>query len=267
MASYDYDIANLALTRLGATPITSLDDGSRNATVINGIYSMLRDEVLRAHPWKFATRRVTLGEHAANELTITDITAADPGVVTYTGTDPEDGDEYLIDDVIGMTEVNENIYVVSNVDSDSNTFELLDTDTTSYTAYDSAGTAVEQIPHTADFEYVYDLPSDCLRVFAINDNWDALFEIDPVGIMTNENPCEIIYCRQVTDVTKYDPTFVDAFAWRLAMESCIAITGSMKKAELAAKMFYATMAKAQLFDASEKQGGYPAFSRYKDARR
>jgi hypothetical protein len=79
-------------------------------------------------------------------LVITNISQANPGVVTYTGTDPANGDTKTIQEVIGMTEVNGNSYIVANVNVGANTFELTDStganvDTSGFTAYGSVGTA------------------------------------------------------------------------------------------------------------------------------
>lgn len=56
------DIANLALTSLGADRIISLTENSEGARKINAIYEILRDEVLRSAPWKFAIRWATLAQ-------------------------------------------------------------------------------------------------------------------------------------------------------------------------------------------------------------
>ena len=73
---------------------------------------------------------------------ITNITQANPAVVTYsTNDDFEDGDLVHIGDVTGMTEINGTMAIVSNLDTGSNTFELTGVDSTSYTAYVSDGTA------------------------------------------------------------------------------------------------------------------------------
>lgn len=64
-AQTDVTICNLALTLLGADRITDLLDDSENARKCNAIYSFIRDEVLRAHPWNFAVKRATLAELAA----------------------------------------------------------------------------------------------------------------------------------------------------------------------------------------------------------
>lgn len=59
------DIVNRALRLLKAQRIASLTDGSKNATVANDIYTGVRDDLLRAHTWKFATKLTTLGRLAA----------------------------------------------------------------------------------------------------------------------------------------------------------------------------------------------------------
>lgn len=78
-------------------------------------------------------------------LNISAITKANPGVLTYSGTDPSNGDWFYIESVGGMTELNGRFVVVANVNAGSNTFELTDhlgnnIDTTNYTTYTSGGT-------------------------------------------------------------------------------------------------------------------------------
>ena len=53
-------IANLALTQLGVTPITSFDDATVEAELCSQYYPVIRDAVLEDHNWSFATRRVAL---------------------------------------------------------------------------------------------------------------------------------------------------------------------------------------------------------------
>lgn len=68
---------------------------------------------------------------------ITAITQADPPVVTSVGHGLEDGDVVKIVDVLGMTELNDELFVVSNKTTD--TFELTDVRGASYGAYSSGG--------------------------------------------------------------------------------------------------------------------------------
>jgi len=50
-------VANLALTDLGADRIIALDEDSENARKVNAVFDLLRDSVLRSHPWNFAIER------------------------------------------------------------------------------------------------------------------------------------------------------------------------------------------------------------------
>lgn len=68
---------------------------------------------------------------------ITAITKADPPVVTSAGHGLADGDVVMIVDVAGMTEVNGELYIVSNKTND--TFELTDVRGAGYGTYASGG--------------------------------------------------------------------------------------------------------------------------------
>ncbi len=72
-------------------------------------------------------------------LTITGVTKANPAVVTYTGTQPANGTKVLISGVVGMTQLNGNVYTVAN--ATSTTFQLQGIDSTGFTTYTSGGTA------------------------------------------------------------------------------------------------------------------------------
>lgn len=60
MATTWVDVANIALTKLGQPAITSLEQDSPAARLINLRYQDVRDIVLRAHPWHCARKRVQL---------------------------------------------------------------------------------------------------------------------------------------------------------------------------------------------------------------
>lgn len=54
------EIQNSALIKLGAETINSEDDENTRARLIKVQYPIIRDRVLRSHPWKFARGRVAL---------------------------------------------------------------------------------------------------------------------------------------------------------------------------------------------------------------
>lgn len=70
---------------------------------------------------------------------ITAATAADPVVLTITGHPFSDGDEIFVQDVVGMTEINDLSFTVAN--SDTDTVELSGVDGQLYTSYTSGGIA------------------------------------------------------------------------------------------------------------------------------
>ena len=87
-------------------------------------------------------------------LDVSNITNASPGVLTYVGADPANGDWMYVKDVQGMTEVNGRYVKVTNLNTGAKTFELYDIDdglidTTSYGTYSGNG----------DIQRVYTLTS------------------------------------------------------------------------------------------------------------
>jgi hypothetical protein len=62
--SSDTDIANLALARIGAARINSMDDATVPAQQCKLFYAQDRDALLRGHSWVFAMTRAQLSEDA-----------------------------------------------------------------------------------------------------------------------------------------------------------------------------------------------------------
>lgn len=72
----------------------------------------------------------------ATALTISGITKASPPVVSYTGTDPANGD-YVVFDVEGMFQLDGVVGRVANVNAAGNTFEIEDLDSTDFETFTS----------------------------------------------------------------------------------------------------------------------------------
>lgn len=95
---------------------------------------------------RFYTSHGILTKTAQN---ITAVTKANPGVVTYNGSDTfANGERVHVSGVVGMTQLNNREFVVTNVDTGANTFQLYDSDgltvnTTSYGTWSSGGTIAE----------------------------------------------------------------------------------------------------------------------------
>lgn len=81
--------------------------------------------------------------------TITNITQANPAVVTSASHGYSNGDQVIITGVVGMVEVNGKTFTLANVTT--NTFELSGVNSTSYTAYSSGGIAEKIVEVTSPY--------------------------------------------------------------------------------------------------------------------
>jgi hypothetical protein len=159
------DIANSALTKLGADRILNMNDAQKEARDINAIFTMRRDALLRAYNWSFAMTRASLS-------------------------------------------------------------------------------ALADAP-TWGYSYFYQMPSDCVRVVQVSDEWvvnsladyisgpDAEpYRIEGRKIATDFGaPLKIRYVQRITDTGNFDAMFTEAFACDLAYHACESITQSNSKKE------------------------------------
>lgn len=166
MAASVIQIANRALTKLGAARIASLSDDNKQARAISSCFEDLRDDELRAHRWSFALKRTSLAA-------------------------------------------------------------LSDAPAFGYT-------------------YQYELPSDCLRIDMVNDEYPAAIMDNYIGAEYNDwvieggmiltdiaAPLLLRYISQVTDPTVWDINFREALASRIAYEICEDLTQSDTKKQFA----------------------------------
>jgi hypothetical protein len=107
MASSSVDIANQAFVELGHTTITNFEEDSPAARLAKLNYADIRDQVLRDHPWNFASFRVSIPSTGtapafnytnaytipADSLKIKRVNFQDPGAGSWV----IEGDEILTD--------------------------------------------------------------------------------------------------------------------------------------------------------------------------
>ena len=62
MALSDVALASRALIRIGSAPITSFSDGTAEAEVAGALFAPVRDGLLSAYGWRFATGQVALNQ-------------------------------------------------------------------------------------------------------------------------------------------------------------------------------------------------------------
>lgn len=58
----EVDVINLALRRIGASPIVNIGEGTTSSNTAEDIYEYDRDTLLASHPWNFATKRIKLAQ-------------------------------------------------------------------------------------------------------------------------------------------------------------------------------------------------------------
>lgn len=62
----DVSICNSAILKVGGRQISSLDDNTRTSNICKAQYPILRDEVMRACPWRFALQQLVLSTPSAS---------------------------------------------------------------------------------------------------------------------------------------------------------------------------------------------------------
>jgi hypothetical protein len=270
------DICNLALDMLGDNPIASISESSKPAGLLSRSWNYALDEVLRAHTWRFARKHAELEYTAgfgiyqtSDEKDITGITQDDPAIVTVASHGWQTGYQIYIDDVSGMSELNERIFRIERLTT--NSFSLLGIDSTVYTTYSSGGTAIrcEANPDYHD-GYTYDLPDDYLCDPSIYEHPDIEFEI--VGwddgsnkthrLLTTLEDAVLEYTSTMTvsDVAKFPAHFIRALAATLArmIHRPLSKKGGKDTQEIWAE-YSAVMASAIESDirgAKEEEGNY-----------
>lgn len=81
--------------------------------------------------------QVAVQSALASAVTINAITKANPGVVTYTGTDPVDGDYLYLSNIQGMYQLDQRVIRCDNTVGGSNTTELEGVDTSAFDTFTS----------------------------------------------------------------------------------------------------------------------------------
>lgn len=105
-------------------------------------------------------------------------------------------------------------------------------------AYASLALITPKPPEIFDYDYVFKLPTDCLRVFQTDLGPDATWEeLENGRFGACSSEVKIKFGRNITDVTKFDANFIEALAWAIAADIAYSLTQSTAAAEAAQKNF------------------------------
>ena len=105
------------------------------------------------------------------------------------------------------------------------------------------------------FEYVCQLPSDCLRVIGINSDTEKYIIIGR-KILVNYTPAIVTYCKRETDATRYDSLFIDCLSYGLAARLALAMTHDAKLAGYLEEQFERKKMIAKGVNAQENTHAY-----------
>ncbi|MGH1375601.1 MAG: hypothetical protein ACRBCK_04550 [Alphaproteobacteria bacterium] len=68
MALSDIGLCSRALIKIGAAPISSFDDGSAESEIAGALFPQIRDTLLSAYAWSFATGQVVLNRLSTDPI-------------------------------------------------------------------------------------------------------------------------------------------------------------------------------------------------------
>lgn len=91
-------------------------------------------------------------------------------------------------------------------------------------------TTLALLVETPAFDYAnaFQLPSDFLRLWNINDR-DIGYDIDGDQLLIDDATAELVYVRRLTDVGKMHPWLVEAIRLKLSAELAQALTGDRNR--------------------------------------
>jgi hypothetical protein len=105
------------------------------------------------------------------------------------------------------------------------------------------------------YNQAFPLPTDCLRpIFPplIGNDWKVENHEGVPSLMTNDgDTIELRYIAKVTDPTLFDPLFIEAYACRIALHLCEALTQSNSKKEAAERAYLYAIREARKVNAIE----------------
>jgi hypothetical protein len=101
-----------------------------------------------------------------------------------------------------------------------------------------------------EYEYQFNLPSDCIRVWQIYTP-ESPHKIESRTIVTDDNVVYLRYIADITDTTKWDSSFISMLVYKLAIDMCFAITGSPNLIPALEDQYRRFKIEAKLWDSQE----------------
>ena len=253
------DVANGALLRLGAKPISDINELSDRATLCRQFIDHVRKEALRAHPWNISLHRLRLDATAQTTLT--------PGAISGTNVQFLTADPIFESDDVGQR------IVASGGSARIVTFQtttsvLANIDATFAAGVFAAG-AWRLAPAWGN-AYRYAKPANYLRVFEVAGTlaqaggaflwtwWNDRNNLpDPVKVegkyLVSDvgSSIDIQFGRDIENPTLWDELLRNAIEALLAFRICYGVTGSLQASKTQWDAYKAFLAEARTIDGQE----------------
>ncbi len=207
---------------------------------------------------------------------ITGITAANPGVITSVGHGYATGDEIFIDDIVGMTELNDQFFLVVKINND--TYSLTDQDgtainTTTFTAYSSGGTTARIV----EVATPYDEDDDLFKL-EFTQNADTMYLVHPFyeprkltrsshtswSLVTFTRTADPFLVgttgKTITGISQANPGNVTAVAHGFATGDIVIIEGVVGMTQVNSRYYTITVTGVDNFTIGVDTSGYTAWS-------
>lgn len=115
-----------------------------------------------------------------------------------------------------------------------------------------------------DWEKQFQLPSDCLRVLRVNDDY-AKWSQEGDKILTNDTSCKIKYISRVAE-SMFDSSFVEVLAFRMALDMCYTLTQNATREQVIQAQYAVFLADARSFSAQTANQEEYVVNSYLDVR-
>lgn len=270
MATDNLEIANGALIRLGAKPISALTEETGRAKLCNQWINKVRRQALRAHPWNCALVRTVLNTFPNATLT--------PGATSGSGV------TFTASSAVFTVGQDESYRLISADNKEARIVSVVDPQTV-VADIEVAFSSVTPLAYQAwriapawEWLYRYAKPADYLRVAKIEttnglsttgggpfswtwwnrgqrDNSPVPVKVEGQFLISNAGPKMLVqYIRDLTDTTKFDPLLDEAIESLLAFRIAYGVTGSLQTAKANHDAYKETLAEARSIDGQEGTG-------------
>lgn len=118
------------------------------------------------------------------------------------------------------------------------------------------------------YEYRYSLPSNpyCLKIRKFNDG-EKEYAKQGRYIYSDEDECELVYTKRITDTNEFDPLLVDAIELQLAIKLSFPLQATNRlRNELIEYLEKVVLVRAKSIDAAERYKA-PSTNKWQDAGR